>query len=313
MNGKPLGLTPFKVVELLLPLLAAGGHPAGDGAFTLRAVGAARRLHCGARPGVASLNSLRSLRSLRSNKRSESDVDARCASRPQSCEGSPRCRARSGRPSPRRRTWSRGLRSHRPTNRPQRMPPAALNRLFVFARKTLTLLQRWVRAGRCGAPVRRREGGARTGTVQWTVPAWRAAGPLARCGLQGQGSWPRAQRASTSDSSPVSERSERSERSEFGDGPRTRASQGSRSAAQTPHRSAAAACPHPPLPLRRSHETTNSDRPQRAESRRVTACRQQGQQQFKDLERGGSQSGLRNSPSPSPESCAARPGGSGCR
>jgi len=66
-------------------------------------------------------------------------------------------------------------------------------------------LQRRVRAG-CGAPLRRR--GA-------------------------QGSWPRAQRASTTDSSRLFERRERSERSELSDGPRDRAPQGSRSAAET--------------------------------------------------------------------------------
>ena len=66
-------------------------------------------------------------------------------------------------------------------------------------------LQRRVRAG-CGAPVRRR--GA-------------------------QGSWPRAQRASTTDSSRLFERRERSERSELSDGPRDRAPQGSRRAAPT--------------------------------------------------------------------------------
>ena len=66
-------------------------------------------------------------------------------------------------------------------------------------------LQRRVRAG-CGAPVRRR--GA-------------------------QGSWPRAQRASTTDSSRLFERRERSERSELSDGPRDRAPQGSRCAAPT--------------------------------------------------------------------------------
>ena len=69
----------------------------------------------------------------------------------------------------------------------------------------LPVQQRRVRAG-CGAPLKRREA---------------------------QGSWPRAQRASSSDSAPLFERSERSERSEFGDGPRDRASQGSRSEAQT--------------------------------------------------------------------------------
>jgi hypothetical protein len=50
---------------------------------------------------------------------------------------------------------------------------------------------------------------------------------------EAQGSWPRAQRASSSDSSRLFERSERSERSEFGDGPRDRAPQGSRCAAPT--------------------------------------------------------------------------------
>ena len=49
-------------------------HPAGAHAGT---VGAARRLRCAARPGVAPLNSLRSLRSLRSNRRGESVLEAR--------------------------------------------------------------------------------------------------------------------------------------------------------------------------------------------------------------------------------------------
>jgi len=68
-----------------------------------------------------------------------------------------------------------------------------------------TLPKRGVRAG-CSAPWRRREA---------------------------QGSWPRAQRASSTSSSHLSERSERSERSELCDGPRDRASQGSRRAATT--------------------------------------------------------------------------------
>ena len=46
----------------------------------------------------------------------------------------------------------------------------------------------------------RREGEPRTQTVQWTVCAWRAVGPLARGGLQGQGLWPRAQRDSSTES-----------------------------------------------------------------------------------------------------------------
>ena len=63
----------------------------------------------------------------------------------------------------------------------------------------------------------RRGGAPRAQTVQWTVCAWRAVGPLARGGLQGQGLWPRAQRDSSSLSSRLSERRERSERSEFRD------------------------------------------------------------------------------------------------
>jgi len=135
------------------------------------AVSASLRLHCGARPGVASHNSLRSLRSLRSDKCAESDHEARYARRPRAC--APR----------------------RPTNRPQRIPPAALNRWFVFDREQPMPPQRRGRAGRRSAPERRREA---------------------------QGSWPRAQRASLTDSAHLSERSERSERSELCDGPRAR-------------------------------------------------------------------------------------------
>ena len=43
---------------------------------------ASRRLHCAARPGVASPNSLRSLRSLRSDSGAESDIEARAARAP---------------------------------------------------------------------------------------------------------------------------------------------------------------------------------------------------------------------------------------
>ena len=75
-----------------------GRYPVGAHAGV---VGAARRLRCGAQPGVASRNSLRSLRSLRSKTRDESVVDARCARRPRAC--APR--------------HSR--------NRPHRVPPAA--------------------------------------------------------------------------------------------------------------------------------------------------------------------------------------------
>jgi hypothetical protein len=81
------------------PLERRGGrHPAGAHGV---AVGAGRRLHCDARPGVARHNSLRSLRELRSNKCRESVYEARCARRPRACA------------------------SRRPTNRPRRAPPAA--------------------------------------------------------------------------------------------------------------------------------------------------------------------------------------------
>jgi hypothetical protein len=147
------------------------------------AVGAAHRLHCAARSGVAPQNSLRSLRSLRSDSRGESDDEARAARAP-----TPALRCSS----------------------PQKSPPPGtarreVHRLGFSPASPLRWLQRRVRAGR-RAPLRCREA---------------------------QGSWPRAQRASTSDSSPLFERSERSERSEFGDGPRDRASQGSRCAAPT--------------------------------------------------------------------------------
>jgi hypothetical protein len=92
---------------------------------------------------------------------------------------------------------------------PKSPPPGSacrdLHRGSYSSQTTPRCLQRCVRAG-CGAPLRRR--GA-------------------------QGSWPRAQRASTTDSSRLFERNERSECSEFCDGPRDRAPQGSRCAAPT--------------------------------------------------------------------------------
>jgi hypothetical protein len=101
-----------------------GAHPV--------AVCASLRLHCDARPGVASQNSLRSLRSLRSNICDESVYEARCACRPQGCA------------------------SRRHTNRPHRAPPAALHRLSCSGRTPRATPRRRVRAGR-SAPVGRRE------------------------------------------------------------------------------------------------------------------------------------------------------------
>jgi len=57
------------------------GRRCPPGAHTV-AVGAAHRLHCAARSGVAPQNSLRSLRSLHSNSRGESVVEARAARAP---------------------------------------------------------------------------------------------------------------------------------------------------------------------------------------------------------------------------------------
>ncbi len=164
--------------------------PAGAHAV---AVGAARRLRCGARPSVASQNSLRSLRSLRSDNCDESVYEARCA----------------------RRLEPSAPRRHR--NRPRRAPPAALQRSWSLPQTPPASQQRRVRAGRA-APLGRREGepgGKRSGGP--LAPCERP-GLLARRGLQGQGSRPRAKRESSTDSSRMSERSERSERSEFCDG-----------------------------------------------------------------------------------------------
>jgi hypothetical protein len=106
-----------------------GRYPAGAHGV---AVGAVRRLHCDARPGVARHNSLRSLRELRSNKCRESVYEARCARRPRACA------------------------SRRPTNRPRRAPPAArASAVFFDARKTNTASAKGCAGGSrraCGAP-----------------------------------------------------------------------------------------------------------------------------------------------------------------
>ena len=72
---------------------------------------------------------------------------------------------------------------------------------------------------RRGRFVGRRGGESRTQTVQWTVCAWRAAGPLAQRGLQGQRQGRRAQRAASTFSSHLSERSAFRARSELCDAP----------------------------------------------------------------------------------------------
>jgi hypothetical protein len=62
-----------------------------------------------------------------------------------------------------------------------------------------------------------------------------------------QGSWPRAQRASTSDSPQVSERSGRRPRSELCGGPRDRGAEGSLRRRRRPRNLSAAGCPRGPL------------------------------------------------------------------
>ncbi len=130
-----------------------------------RAVGAAHRLHCDARSGVAAQNSLRSLRSLRSNSCAESVYEARCARRLRSCA------------------------SRRPANRLRRAPPAATVLLFRGALQKRQ--QRRARAG-CGAPAERRVGEHGHKRSRGPLVPCERPGLLARRGLQGQDAWPRA-------------------------------------------------------------------------------------------------------------------------
>ena len=145
----------------LLALSARRGrrHPAGAHAV---AVGAALRLHSGARSEVAPLNSLR-FASFKQTRR---------------VRGGSALRAPTS-----------ALRSSSPHKSP---PPDATCRATTecsFRRRQRLVQQRRVRAG-WSAPVARREA---------------------------QGSWPRAQRASSSDPSRLFEQRERSERREFSD------------------------------------------------------------------------------------------------
>jgi hypothetical protein len=141
--------------------------------------------------------------------------------------------------------------------RPPRRRPG---RWFATAAESQRASRARVAARRSAPPVPQRtvraagrahmERQARTRTVRGTVLAWRAAGPLARRGLQGrapQGSWPRAQRASTSDSAHVSERSGRRPRSELCAGPRDRGAEGSLRRRRRPRNLSAVGCPHGPL------------------------------------------------------------------
>ena len=98
------------------------------------AVGAAHRLHCAARSGVAPLNSLRSLRSLRSNRRGESVDEARAARAP-----TPALRC-----------------SSPPKSRPAGSPCREVHGYCCSRQTPPRWLQRRARAGR-SAPRRRRE------------------------------------------------------------------------------------------------------------------------------------------------------------
>jgi len=158
------------------------------------AVGAVRRLHCDARARVVPQNSLRSLRSLRSNSRGKSVHEAR---------------------------WRAPTLALRFSS-PQKSPPAGsacreVHRWFCSPRVPPSVQQRHARAGE-GAPLRCREGEPGHKQSSGLLGPCERPGRPARRGLQGQGSWPRAQRASSSDSSTLSERSDRRSRSEFGDG-----------------------------------------------------------------------------------------------
>ncbi len=172
------------------------------------AVFASLRLHCDARPGVASHNSLRSLRSLRSNRCDESVHEACCARRPQACA------------------------SRRHRNRPRRAPPAALQRCGSCREQRPRPSK-----GAFGQDAQRLWG------TEKVSPG--ASGPGDRLRLaNGRADWPgaackaRARGLARSASCQLTRRgcpnvSERSERSEFATGPRERASQGSPSAAKT--------------------------------------------------------------------------------
>jgi hypothetical protein len=133
-------LQPFADVRCGEPSARRGRRcPAGAHAV---AVGAARRLHCDARPGVASQNSLRSRCSLRSNNCDESVYEARCARRPRTWPCRPRRAMRPdrspGTSGPPDRSCP-GSPSRRHGNRPRRAPPAALHRSCVLRQKQRAL------------------------------------------------------------------------------------------------------------------------------------------------------------------------------
>ena len=184
-------LLPLACVRFCESRFARRGRRYPQGAHAV-AVSASLRLRCGARLGVAPLNSLRSLRSLRSNRRGESVLDARCARRLQDCaDQSHRNRPLRVPPAALQRLWSSsqtppafGSASETP---PDSSEGAQINTSWVFVAENRTVAARQAPPG----------GGDFWGDEQ------RRAGVGAR------------QRASKTDSPRLFERSERSERSEF--------------------------------------------------------------------------------------------------
>ena len=192
------------------------------GAMTA-AVGAAHRLPCAARPGVARRNSLRSLRELRSDNRRENDGRSalraptpglRCSA-PQESPRSARAVA------PRRTASPRGSAGAGP------LPPAALATSKVLG---------W-RAGRLASPSTTVHANARTGSLAsaqaQTPRTARAARRSRACAQPRSAAVPARARSAlrSSDSPRLSERSSRSERSEFRGGAGTASIAGNRRAA----------------------------------------------------------------------------------
>jgi len=185
------------------------GRRCPPGAHTV-AVGAAHRLHCAARSGVAPQNSLRSLRSLRSNSRGESDHEARAARAPTPALA---CAGRAGpkaRPLARQKQSTGLFPSGLACSSPPKSPPPGSTCREVHG---------------CCCSLKTRHGGCKGAPGQ---AAQRLGGAEHRraCG--------RARSAHPQlTCRRLFERSERSERSEFGDRPRDREAQGSRRAAAT--------------------------------------------------------------------------------
>jgi hypothetical protein len=185
-------------------------------------------------PWSRAANSLRSLRSLRSNRCGESVLDARCARRLQGCALG---RLQAPQPSPATKPLP-GLcarakpRRHR--NRPPRVPPAALPRLWSSLRTPPA-------ASSASEKPPDPPGGTQINTSWFSVAKNRtlAARQVAPGGGDFWGDEQRRpgvgarQRASKTDSPRLFERSERSERSEFSGATPGRAAQCSRSEAET--------------------------------------------------------------------------------